>query len=146
MTFPPLAWARRILHQRRWRYVLAGGVNTLVGLSVYPILWFLLHPMAVNYLVILAIAQVVSVSFAFLTTKFYVFRTRGNHLKEAWKFASFHLLYFVADVVALRLLVENLHIAPIIAQTGISLVALVGGYVWHNRITFKHQVMEKPPL
>jgi putative flippase GtrA len=146
MTFPPLAWVQQNLQKRQWRYVLAGGLNTLVGLSVYPILWFLLHALEVNYLLILTFAQIIGVTFAFLTTKLYVFQTSGYYFKEAWKFFSFHLLYFFADVVVLRMLVEVFNIAPIIGQTGFTLVAVVGGYVWHSRITFKQDVIEKGSL
>lgn len=139
-------WVRTILQRRRWRYVLAGSANTFVGLSAYPVLWFTLHPFGTGYILILTLSQIVSVSFAFFTTKLYVFRTRGNHLTEACKFGSFHLLYFIGNIGALRLLVEVFHVAPIIAQTGISSASLICGYVWHRCITFSPNIVKNTSM
>ena len=88
-------------HQIKIRFLLAGMLNTAIGLAVFPILYFLAAPLKLHYLVILVISQVVCVIFAFLTSKFLVFRTSGNYLRESGKFLTFHLSYFLVNLAAL---------------------------------------------
>ena len=121
---------------RPFRYLVAGGLNTLVGLSAYPLLlwsnpWFQEH-----YLVGLAIVQLFCLCFAFTTYKVGVFRTRANIFSEFWKFSSYYLINYAANWVALPFLVEVMKINPIYAQFGFALVVIVGSYFWHSNITF----------
>jgi putative flippase GtrA len=123
--------------ERPVRYLLAGGLNTLVGLSAYPILLWVSPWFHEHYLVALAIVQVFCLIFAFSTYKFGVFRTRTNIVNEFWKFSSYYLINYAANWLALPLLVEVGKIPPIYAQFGFALCVIVGSYFWHSNITFK---------
>ena len=131
--------AERAIHEGRrrpLRYLMAAGANTMFGLTLYPaLLWFspYLHR---HYLVGLAIAQVFSVCFAFLTYKFGVFQTRGRYAREFTAFASFYAVNYAANWAALPALVELAGLSPIVAQFFFSLIVIVGSYVWHSRVTF----------
>jgi putative flippase GtrA len=123
-------------HQTKVRFLLAGAFNTALGLVTYPVLYLLMTPLRVHYLVILAISQAVCVTFAFLTNKFLVFRTSGNYLSEYGKFITFHLSYFLVNLVVLPILVEFFGMNPIWAQTLFAVLVIVSSYFWHSRITF----------
>lgn len=123
-------------HQTKVRFLLAGALNTVIGLAVYPALYFLAAPLKLHYLIILAISQVLCVSFAFLTSKFLVFRTSGNYLRESGKFLAFHLSYFLVNLAALPALVEFAGMNPVWAQTLFAVLVIVTSYFWHSRITF----------
>jgi len=123
--------------ERPVRYLMAGGINTLVGLSAYPLLLWLSPWFHEHYLVALAIVQVFCLIFAFSTYKFGVFRTRTNIVNEFWKFSSYYLLNYAANWLALPLLVEVGKVPPIYAQFGFALCVIVGSYFWHSNITFK---------
>lgn len=123
-------------HQTKVRFLLAGALNTVVGLAVYPGLYFLAAPLKLHYLTILAASQVVCVIFAFLTSKFLVFRTSGNYLKESGKFLVFHLSYFLVNLAALPALVELGDMNPVWGQTLFAVLVIVTSYFWHSRITF----------
>lgn len=123
-------------HQTKVRFLLAGALNTVIGLAVYPALYFLAAPLKLHYLIILAISQVLCVSFAFLTSKFLVFRTSGNYLRESGKFLTFHLAYFLVNLAALPALVEFAGMNPVLAQTLFAVLVIVTSYFWHSRITF----------
>jgi putative flippase GtrA len=124
------------LHQTKLRFLLVGALNTAFGLAAYPALYFSLTPLGFHYLVVLGIAQIVCVTFSFLTTKFMVFRTSGNYLREAGKFAFFHLSYFIANLIALPVLVEVVHMPPVYGQTAFASLVVVSSYFWHSKITF----------
>ena len=123
------------------RFLMVGGVNTAFGLSFYPLLLWSVPLFAVHYMIALGIAQAVCLCFAFTTYKLAVFRTRGNVLREFGTFASFYLANYAANWLALPLLVEVGAVPPVIAQTGFTLVVIVGSWFWHNRVTFR----ERPP-
>lgn len=123
-------------HQTKVRFLLAGALNTAIGLAVYPALYFLAAPLKLHYLIILAISQVLCVTFAFLTSKFLVFRTSGNYLRESGKFLTFHLSYFLVNLAALPALVELVGMNPVWAQTLFAVLVIVTSYFWHSRITF----------
>ncbi len=123
-------------HQIKIRFILVGILNTVVGLAVYPILYFSLPPLRSHYLTILTISQVLCVTFSFLTTKFMVFRTSGNYMREFGKFGTFHLSIYLVNLAALPVLVELAGMNPVWAQMLFTGLVIVSSYFWHSRITF----------
>lgn len=124
-------------HETKLRFLVAGGLNTLFGLAIFPALLWLMTPLRWHYLVILTLCQILAVAFAYTTNKLLVFRTRGNHVREFVKFASFYVVNFAVNLAALPILVEVVHIPPAIAQTLFVLVVVLTSYFWHSRITFR---------
>ncbi len=123
-------------HHVKVRFFLAGGLNTLVGLGVFPFLYLTLADNHLHYMVILCISQVICISFAYLTNKLLVFRTKGNYLVEFSKFVTFHLSYFVANLLALPLMVASFDVNPVMAQSIFAAAVIASSYFWHSRITF----------
>lgn len=123
-------------HKPKLRYLFVGGLNTLVGLSAYPVLYFALEQFALHYMVILVISQVFCVISAFFTNKFLVFRTKGNYIVEFLKFSSFYMAYFVINVAAMPVLVEMVKVHPAVSQVFISIGIIITSYFWHSRVTF----------
>lgn len=85
------------------------------------------------------ISQIVCISIAFLTNKYFVFKTRGNLLSEITKFAWFHGAYLVANLIALPIMVEKFDTDPVIAQTVFAVAVITSSYFWHNKITFSEK-------
>jgi putative flippase GtrA len=123
-------------HAQKVRYLLAGGLNTAVGLAAYPVLYFGLARFEPHYLAILVASQAFCICFAYLTNKFLVFKTKGNYVNETLKFISFHLAYFLLNLVVLRFLVERLQVPPVWAQMGFAVLVIISSYLWHSKITF----------
>jgi putative flippase GtrA len=124
-------------HETKLRFIFAGGINTLFGLAAFPLLMWTFNSMSLHYLVILTIAQILSVVFSFLTNKFLVFRTAGNYVAEFGKFITFHAAYFVANLAALPILVELFGVPPIWGQFAFAGAVIISSYFWHSRITFQ---------
>lgn len=141
MTFaPPSSWndARELFrrHETKIRFLLAGGLNTAFGLTAYPVFFFLLKPVQLHYMVVLAITQLTCIAFSYLTNKFLVFRTKGDYLRETSRFILFHASYFAVNLAALPVLVEIVGLPPVWAQTSFAVAVIVTSYFWHSRITF----------
>lgn len=119
-----------------FRFVLAGGLNTVFGLSIYPIILLSLPYFKEHYLIALLIAQALSLCFAFVTYKFTVFRTKHGALREFGRFVPFYLISYAINFAVLPILVGVVGLDPVVAQVGFSLIMMVGSYFWHNNITF----------
>ena len=82
---------QRVVGAQFVRYVLVGGFNTLFGFGTYVIILLLLNRIvAQRYLYLTVIfASILStplnISIAYLGYKFFVFRTKGNYLREWFK-------------------------------------------------------------
>ena len=135
IAMPGWSWLRR--HETKARFLVAGGMNTVFGLAIFPILMWTLGPLGVHYMAVLVICQIPSITFAYCTQKILVFRTKGNYLSEFRKFCLFYLYNFLINLAALPFLVEIVRVNPIVAQISYSLVVIVTSYFWHSRITFK---------
>ncbi len=122
--------------RRPLAYLVAGGINTLFGLSLYPLMLWASPTLRIHYLVALGMCQLICVVFAFASYKIAVFRTRGNVVAEFVTFVSFYLLSYAINWLALPVLVEAVGLGPVVAQTGFTLIAVVASYLWHSRLTF----------
>ena len=123
-------------HRRKIDYLVVGGINTVIGLSAFPALYFLTKPYQLHYMVVLAISQVFCVTVAFFTNKYLVFRTQGNHLSEYLKFSAFYSAYFVINLIVMPVLVEIAGMNPVKSQILISIGIIISSYFWHSKITF----------
>lgn len=130
-------------YERQVNFLLVGGINTALGLAAFPILFYLLKPLKLHYMVILIVSQIICVISAFFTNKFFVFKTVGNYGPEFLKFATFYSGYFVFNLIAMPIFVEVLHIHPVITQGIISIGIVLSSYFWHSRVTFATET-ERP--
>ena len=119
------------------RFVVAGGVNTLFGFALYPVLLWSSGWLHEHYLVGLGISQAVCLVFAFTLYKLTVFRTEANLFNELWKFTSFYLVNYALNWAALPFIVEVIGLPPIVGQLGFTIVLVIGSYFWHSRVTFR---------
>lgn len=124
-------------HDTKLRYLFVGGLNTAVGLAIFPILFFALAAYKLHYVVIFVLSQVASITFAYITNKFAVFKTRGNYIREYSRFLTFYVSYAVFNLVVLAILVESTGISPVWLQSLCAVLVVLLSYVWHSRITFK---------
>jgi putative flippase GtrA len=133
-------WLQRRFSKLRgkpMRFLVAGGLNTVVGTSAYPLLLWLSPWFREHYLVALAVVQAFCLCFAFTTYKFGVFRTRDtNVFNEFWKFSSYYVINYAANWIVLPLLVEVGKFDPLWAQIGFGLTVLIGSWFWHSQISF----------
>lgn len=124
-------------HETKLRFIVTGGLNTIFGLAAFPVMIWVLAPLSAHYLIVLLIAQTLSIAFAFITNKFLVFRTDGNYLSEFGKFITFHAACFVVNLVALPIMVEFFGVSPIWGQFAFAASVIVSSYFWQSRVTFR---------
>lgn len=127
---------RALLDDRRMRYLLVGGFNTVVGYSVFALLYWALNPW-VHYLVLAVMSHFLAVINSFLTQRQWVFRDRGPRWPAFVRFNLTTLSALAFGLVAMAVLVDLLGVHPLLAQALVILLSSVGLYLLHRRYTFR---------
>ena len=128
---------RRLWSDKRARFLIVGALNTIWGIAAYPVLYVILNPLGVNYLVTLVLAYAVSVAFSFTTQKYVVFKTQGNHVRELSRFLGLQGGIFALNLIALPALVVATGWNPVFIQIGLSIVVAILSYFFHDLVTFR---------
>ena len=139
----------RLIRDQRVAFLVVGGINTVVGfgafvlfdLTVGRLLDSQANPIA-GSLVTLACAHVVSVLFAFVMHRRFVFRVRGHVLRDLARFESIYLVALGVNAIALPLLVAA-GLERIAAQAIIVVATTVLSYVGHRYFSFRRTEGEK---
>ncbi|QCP53494.1 GtrA family protein [Trinickia violacea] len=121
--------------RKGFRYLLIGGLNTAFGYFVSVGLYYALtrhlHIVAIG-----AIANVVSITEAFIAYKLFVFRSHGRWLQEYLRCYVVYGGNALIGIAGLWLLVNVIGIPFWIAQAMLMTVGIVISYVGHDRFTF----------
>ena len=118
-------------------YIIFGVLTTAVDWVSYTILWNL----GADYRVSTALSWAAAVLFAFVTNKFFVFRSFDISLGYVWKeFVSFvtcRLATGALTMVLMILMVDLLHWNEYVGKVLVSVVSLVLNYVLSKLVIFK---------
>lgn len=119
-------------------YIIFGGLTTLVNIVAFFIFETLL---GWPYLTANAVAIVLSILFAYITNKLFVFKTRdmtfSENTIEFVKFIGFRLVSGLADMAAMWILVDLITIDTNIAKLLTQFIVVVLNYVFSKLFIFK---------
>lgn len=119
-------------------YLIFGVLTTLVSIGTYFIFARLLN---FHYLVSNVLSFIISVLFAFVTNKLYVFKskdkTKNKVLKEFIAFISSRLLSFGTDTLIMYILVSVIKIDDMIAKIIVQIIVIVMNYILSKVFVFK---------
>ena len=121
---------------QKYKYLLAGGWNTLFGYIISIIIYELLS----EYFNIITIGfgiNLISITSAFLVYKLFVFKSKGKWIVEYLRCILVYAWAAIFGVFMLWLMVENMKIEFYIAQAIITLLTVCISYCAHNKFTFK---------
>ncbi|MFA5839265.1 MAG: GtrA family protein [Candidatus Margulisiibacteriota bacterium] len=122
-------------HKDKINYLLVGGWNTLFGYLVFVGLYFWLGNRT-NYLVLLLISNVLSITNAYIGYKLLVFKTRGNYFREYLRFYMVYGAAILINFLLLPIAVEVLKITPPVAQGILMWLTVVVSYIGHKYFSF----------
>ena len=125
------------------RFLMVGGLNTLIGIICFPLMYYLLPFLQSYYLILMLLSQVFCISFSYITNKYLVFKTKQVSLREYLRFTFFYNFVFLINLGVLPLLVKYQHLNPAIVQLCINIFIAVASYFWHTHITFPTSTREK---
>lgn len=126
-----------VIRDKKFRFLLVGGINTIWGILSFPLIYVLLESMKFHYLVILTLTYFVNTILSYSTQKKFVFQTHGNIARELIKFSSLQVVFFFINLVVLPIFVEIFFVDPRLAQTGFAVLLAAMSFLFHERVTFK---------
>ena len=116
-------------------YLATGGWNTLFGLGLYTFVYWLWGNL-VHYMVLAVLVNIAAITNAFLCYKLFVFRTKGNWLKE---YLKCYIVYGGGTLVGMGLLyilVSLFKLNPVFANFLSTAVVVVASYFGHKYFSF----------
>lgn len=117
-------------------YLFFGGLTTLINIGVFT----LLEPV-MNYQIANVIAWFLSVLFAYITNKIWVFSSKTHGvaalLKEMGSFFFFRGLSLIMDIVIMWIGISVLHANPLLTKIIDNVVVVVANYFFSKLWIFK---------
>ncbi len=119
-------------------YLVFGGLTTLINIVTY---WLLTKPLGIDFMVSNAIAWAVSVLFAFVTNKLFVFESKGLNaalvVKELVLFVGARLFSGALDMGIMYLFIDILHFNDLLIKVLSNVIVIIVNYVLSKLIIFK---------
>jgi len=134
-----------ILDRQVLRYLLVGAGNTVFGYGLFSLLTALFAGRFLfSYVAASVLANLIAISVAFLAYKNFVFRTKGNYLREWLRCLAVYSGSIAAGVLLLPPLVflftrimGDSRFAPYLAGAVITAGTVVASFFGHRRFSFK---------
>lgn len=123
----------RIEKELFW-YVVFGILTTVVNIVVY----FIFSRLGINYLISNILAWFLSVLFAYVTNRRWVFESKSsNVLKECGLFFSGRIFSGAIDTGLMYLFIDILSIGDVVSKIVIQVIVVVLNYVISKWVVFK---------
>ena len=118
-------------------YLIFGVLTTVVNIVSF----YILRKLSVEVYVSNVIAWILSVLFAFITNKLFVFESKGKSKKENTRelisFFGFRILSLGFDMGSMFLLIDILHVGEMISKVLANVLVIVLNYVFSKLFIFK---------
>ncbi|MGG4212123.1 GtrA-like protein [compost metagenome] len=115
-------------------YIFFGVLTTLVNIFVY---FLLTHLFIIDFRIATSIAWIVSVLFAFITNKKYVFKSNNHVFRELLLFFTARIASYAIDLGGMILLVYLFHIDDGVAKIWVNILVIVLNYFLSKFLIFK---------
>ena len=129
---------KKLINKEIILYVIFGVLTTIVNLIAYYLFSNIIN---INYLISNAIAWIISVVFAYITNKFFVFNSSDINkdviIEEFIKFMNCRLISGLSEVVLLFLFVDLLLMNDIVAKLIIGVLVALINFIFSKVFIFK---------
>ena len=124
------------LNNRFLRFIIVGCVNTFLSIAITTILYKMLQGYIITFFIVM-ISYVVAIFVSFLSQKFFVFKTRGNVLREYASSLGVYGFIAVISSFLIHFLVEVWYLNIIISQIAVIPVVILLSFVMQSKFTFQ---------
>lgn len=119
------------------RYIITGVWNTVFGILVYALLIKLLGEN--HYILLAVVSNIISITNAYICYKLFVFKTKGNILKEYLKCYVVYGLSMLLGLLLLYVLVDIAGLNPVTANVISVLLLTIVSFIGHRYYSFKNK-------
>ena len=121
------------------RYLIVGVLTTLVSVFSYYVCARIFN---IGYMSSTVLSWIISVLFAFVTNKCFVFQSRScekyNVFKECINFFLCRIVTLFVEMVLMWLLVDIVHVDDVMSKMVVQFVVIVLNYVFSKFLVFKN--------
>lgn len=93
----------------------------------------------IHYLVIMVLATIINITNAFICHKFFVFKTKGNYLREYLRYYVVYSVPIGISLISFPFCIEILKINFYVTQALLTLITVIISYFGHKHVSFKKQ-------
>ncbi|MGM9850438.1 MAG: GtrA family protein [Bacilli bacterium] len=119
-------------------YLIVGVLTTLVSIVIYGVFTKLFH---VNYMISNVISWIGSVSFAYITNKIFVFKSKCDSEKdvliEVYQFFKYRVFSLLIDILLMYVFVEIFNIDDMISKVIVQFIVIALNYIFSKLFVFK---------
>ena len=124
----------KVINKNKVKYIITGIWNTGFSYLVFMALYYFFSN--TNYIFILCISQVIGITNAYIVYKFIVFKTKGNYLKEYFRFYLVYGFSLLLNFLLIIIFVDFWNMNPLVAQGIIAFIVALIGYFGHSFFSF----------
>ena len=117
------------------KFIIACVWNTIFGLALYSGVILVLGEK--NYLILNIICNIIAITQSYLCYKFFVFKTKGNYLKEYIKMYATYGITTCIGFVLLFIFVNFFKLSAIYANIIATAIVVICCYFGHKLYTFR---------
>lgn len=128
---------KKLLGSERIRFLMVGGINTVVGYLLFVLFYQLLGPEF--YLPAYVTSYAVALLSGYTLQRLFVFKAKGQVVLDFLRYTAVQLVTFTVNLLLLPLFVEFFRMDPLIAQAIILFITVVGSYFAHRYFTFRRK-------
>ena len=126
-------------HREIIAYVICGGATTLVSLVTYYLFAEFIFNVnnAFELQLTNVLSWIISVAFAFVTNRIFVFHSKASPQKEFFKFYIARIGTLLIDMLLMYLFVTLASFDDMVVKTIVQIVVIVLNYVFGKMLVFK---------
>lgn len=133
----PVATVIRLLQERRVRFLIVGGLNTVIGFGLFVGFHHVFGNDFLGYMSALVLANALAMIVAFTLHRRFVFEVRGQVLLDLARFVTVNLGMLGTNAVLLPFLVEVVGLPVVPAQVVATVGIVVVSYLGHSLFSFR---------
>jgi putative flippase GtrA len=118
------------------RYLIAGGWNTAFGYASLALLYYFFSD-KIQYLFLIVFATIINITNAYVCHKYFVFKTKGNYIKEYLRYYVVYSVPIGMGFVAFPLCIEVLKMNFYLTQAMLTAITVFISYFGHKYVSFK---------
>jgi putative flippase GtrA len=116
--------------------MIAGVWNTAFGYASLAVLYYLFSNQ-IQYMFLVVFSTIVNITNAYLCHKFFVFKTKGNYLKEYLRYYIVYSIPIGMSLVLLPFCIEILKMNFYVTQAIITVFTVFISYFGHKHVSFR---------
>ena len=118
------------------RFLVIGGWNTAFAYISLAILYYLLSD-KIHYMIIIGFSGIINITNAYICHKFFVFKTRGNYLKEYLRYYVIYSVPIGIGLVFFPFCIEILKMNFYVTQALLTFLTVIISYFGHKHVSFR---------